>query len=237
MGFWDKVPEKKEETKSGKEEQQELELKPSEVKEKLDKIDSMETQLKEFGAKAKTLDNMQAFLDEQKQEKDARLAREAQARKAKENEDMQEEWLTDPEKAVRKTIQPLVENNLNLISKNTLRDMVESDPERYDLYSDPTFRGRVNDLIMGLAPSQRTNVGSLQNCYFVAEGQFKNEIKEGKIKSRLSAASGSASGTGASSSKVDETIHLSDAEKKAARVFGMKEEEYAAAKKKEVAYV
>lgn len=233
--WWE--PASKEDKKEDGKKEDEIELKPADVKAKLDQIDGLKTSVDALTSKSAVLDNMQEFLNEQAEDKRKKLEAERVAANSKGKEELEEEFLTDPEKATRRLMQPIVESNINLTSRNMTRDMMESNPERFDLYSDPTFRSTVDSMIASLPVANRVQAASIENCYYVAEGRLKQEIKDGKIKSRFAAASGSASGTGASGGKGEETITLTEQQKKAASIFGMSEKDYAAASKKEGAYV
>jgi phage I-like protein len=234
MAFWNKDEENKEDKKEDKVD--DVELKPADVKAKLDKIDSLESGITELKSKSAVLDRMTTFLNEQDELKASKV-REEQAKKNQQSqEELDEEWLTDPKTAMNKQMRPLVEATVNNTATNTIRGMVEADPDKYGLYSDPVFKQKMDGLIFNMPLKDRTNPVAIENCFYVAKGQNEEAIKEGKIKSRFAAASSSGTGTdGQSGSKKDALPTLSDAEKKAARVFGMKEEDYAA-KKKEYVY-
>lgn len=235
--------EKEPDKKDGKKDD-EFELKPKDVKDKLDKLDGFETRFNNMDEKLKGLDDISAFIKEQKAEKE-KTAREEAARKAAEHKaqletDINDEFLTDPAAATRKmlneSMSPLVETQINTAARLQMKELFESEPERFEYASDPTIKKEVEAHVASLPLNQRANPAAIENCYYVATGRHQADIKEGKIKSRTAAASSSGSGTHESQGGNDRPIVLSEQEKKAAKVFGLKEEDYAKSKK-ELSYV
>lgn len=216
----------------------EIELKPEEVKKKLDKIDSIETTVNGFNEKLKGLDSVTAYIARQeREEKDRKEAAARKAREvaeAKETEDL--DFFGDPAAAVKhlvdKSVQPLVTNAVQQAARNNAYEFFQGD-SRFEYFDDPAFKQEVMRLIYSVPPGSMNSNETFENCYHVVAGRKAQEIKEGKIKSRFAAASSSGGGTGATTGTSEKTITLSEDQKKAAKMFGMTEKEYAEGVKKE----
>jgi phage I-like protein len=218
----------------------EVELKPADVKAKLDKIDVLAEGQAAQGKRLEQLDSITAYIEEQKVERDrVKAAKQQQERQEKQKTEEEElDWIADPENAMKhtlaKSMQPLVESQINTQARLLSKDVF--DDQQFEYYTDSTFKNEVDSLINSLPLAQRANAEAQKNCYYVVAGRKAAEIKEGKIKSKFSATSSSGDGTGNKGGKTDEVIILTEAEKKAAKIFGMKEEDYAKSKK-EMSYV
>jgi hypothetical protein len=224
---------------SNKNEDDDIEIKPGEVKAKLDKIDGIETGLNSFKTevtnKLKGLDSIVEYVNESKDRRD----KEDQARKdaierkrQKEIDDDTPVLEDDANRAVDAKINPIILENRRLSASNKVREMI--DDNQLEFYTGDV-KQHMNRLIedsikAGTVPTEQF----LKNCYYVAVGENQEKITTGKIKSRFSAISANNSGTGATSEKQDDTIELSDQQKKMAAIFGMKPEDYAKGLKKEV---
>jgi len=243
MGKWwqsEKEPDKKDDYKDD----DKFELKPKEVKEKLDKLDGFDTRFNSMDEKLKSLDAISDYIKEQKAEKEkatrAEATKKANEHKAQTDTELEEEFLTDPASATRRLLSeamnPLVETQINTAARLQMKELFENDPDRFEYATDPTIKKEIETHVASLPLAQRANPAAIENCYYVATGRHQAEIKEGKIKSRTSAVSSSGSGSNTEKKDSDGTIVLNDAEKKAAKVFGLKEEDYAKSKK-ELSYV
>lgn len=219
---------------------EEFELKPKDVHDKLAKVDGLETSLNELKAKSGTLDRMAVFLDEQEHIKATKKTEDEKKRRQEAEGDLEDEFLTDPAAATRKMLasqmNPLITAQVNTSAGIIMRDLFSGSPDEFEYANDPTIKKEVEQRLMTLPLDQRANPESIRNCYYVVEGRHRQEIKEGKIKSSLSAAGSSGNGKGAPTARQDEVVILSDAEKRAAKIFGMKDEDYGKSKK-ELSYV
>lgn len=228
---------KKEDEGEGKGTNEEIELKPAEVKAQLDKIGSLESGFNSFKTESKaTMDRMAAYLDKQDKDEATRLENERRAKATKTQEELDDEFLTDPKEATKKLMRPLVETSVNHEARDMMRDMLDNNTEKYGLMTDPNFKSQVEKLVFGLPLSQRANLQSIENCFYVAQGQNADAIKEGKIKARFAASSSVGGGEG-EKGKGTETFTLTDEQKKAAKVFGMTDEQYGKARKEYVSGV
>lgn len=235
---WPWEVEAEEKAKKEKEKTDEVEFKPADVKAKFDKIDSMETEVKGLNEKLKSLDTVTAYIARQEKEENDRKA--AAAKKVREEKEVKEteelDFLTDPAAAteilVNKKLGPLVHNAVQGNARVIAQEHFDNN-QNFEYFTDPTFKAEVMKLIFSLPTSTMTDVNSMENCYHVVAGRNAAAIKEGKIKSRFTAASSSATGTGAEGTKSDQVIVLNADQKKAAKMFNMTEKEYAAGLAKE----
>lgn len=220
MPSWWGSKKEEEEPKPG-----DIEIKPpKEIEEKLAKIDGIEASVKAFEAHTETLKGMGEFLAEQKKLKDDARKKEADERAAKATETNDEEWITDPKKAAQDMLQPLVINQINTNSR-LLRKEIFEDGKEFEYY-DGEFKKEVDNHIDSLPPAQRADANSIKNCYYVVAGKRQAEIREGKLKSRFSAASTSNAATSTGKTG-DSKVALTDEQKLAAKRLGVKEESYA----------
>lgn len=197
---------------------------PKEVEEKLAKIDGIEASVKKFEAHEETLKGMGEFLAEQKKLKEAARAEELAKKALKEEETNDEEWITDPKKAAREMLQPLVVDQINTNSRLMRKEIFEDGTE-WEYYNGE-LKKEIDNYIDSLPPAQRANPLSIKNCYYVAIGKHQAEIKEGKLKSRFSAAS-TTTAKSSDGKGVDSKVTLTDEQKLAAKRLGVKEESYA----------
>jgi hypothetical protein len=159
----------------------EIEIKPKEVKEKLDKIEGLETKFTEFQTKSTaTLDRMASYLDEVAQAKEAaRLADEARrtapkTQPTKTAEEIQEEWINDPQGAAKQMLDPLMKANALTASRVMRRDMFD-DGKEYEFYHGE-FKKKVDNYIDSLQPGQMTDPAAIKNCYYLVLGQVKKRL-------------------------------------------------------------
>lgn len=235
MGWIDALKRKTEGTVDDKQkEQDDLELKS--ISESAEKTKKLESDFTAFKTKAeKDSQRLNSFLDEQEAAK-RKAEADAKAKKVteiKENEDkeLEELALTDPVKAAKviadRQMAPLVAAQINTSSQLLRKQIFDDDPQRYEYYTGD-FKAAVDKLIDGLPLNQKNNPDAIKNCYAVAAFDKSQEIKEGKLKSRFAAVSTSSTGTVDTSKK---EVELTDAEKRAASVLGVKESDYAEMKK------
>lgn len=171
------------------------------------------------------------FFETQRREKEA-AARKAQ-KESEENDDT--DWITDPKGAVQKELAPLHRQNAAvaalLMRKETLGEM--------DYYSsDPDFKRRVDELIdkqpLQLRAHPEIILGAYKNIHY----DMQQEIKDGKVKSKLSASTSSNGAVGGhdGKSKSDNEVTISDEEKGYAKKMGISEADWVKSKR-ELEYV
>jgi hypothetical protein len=204
-----------------------------EIKAQLSKIDILESSVTELKSKTAVLDRMNSYLDEQEAAKAASRAAEAAKAAKAAREVNAEDWITDPEKAATAALTPLVRQQFLTQSKVLRREVFDAEG-KFEFYTGD-FKRKVDAYIDALPPDRQVDTASIENCYNLVVGQSWNDIKENKLKSRFAATSHAGTGTGNSVDNQKDTP-LSDDEKKAAKLFGMKDDEYST-RKKEINYV
>lgn len=228
-----KAEEEQEEEKEA-ERQRKLQIVPKEITDKLAKVDTLETSINEVKEKTKVLDRMTSFLDEQDALKAAARKKQADELAAKATETTDDLWLTDPQKASELAMQPVKIATINLASQNLRREIFD-DGVNYEYYTGE-FKKRVDGWIDKLPVEARADAKSIKNCYNLVLGESMQEIREGKLKSRFAATTTSNTKDGTNNTNNDGLPALTDDQKHAAKMFGLKEEDYAK-QMKELNYV
>lgn len=204
------------------------ELKPADVKAKLDQIDTIKTKL---DANDAVMTRMNSFLDQQDEAKRKAAAAEAAKKATEDSEKSEETWLTDPKKAFNDAINPLVKVQLQTSSRLLRKEIFDDNSGEFEFYHGD-FKKRVDAYIDNLPITSQNDTASIKNCYFLVLGQMQKEIQEGKIKSRFSDMSTATARSGKTDDK-DKLPQLTEEHKRAAKAFGMTEEQYAKAMKDE----
>jgi len=197
---------------------------------KIDDAAKAAAELPEIKTKLNSLDNINKWIEDQKKEKEeaARKAKEAEALKNKEKNDeqLEELFLTDPKKAVELATQGQQQLLLTLRADNIKREVFE-DADKFKYYHGD-IKAEVDKLLEGQSIAARNDRSVVENCYLTVVGKHHDEIMEGKIKSRF--AQGTSSGhlpgsAGADKDKKDRVI--TEDVKKLAKSFGVTPEDYA----------
>ena len=190
----------------------------------------------EFGKVTTMLEGLkgiQAFVEESKTEKEAAAARAraaASAEHSKETDaELQELILTDPATAIKRGTQDQSIAILTLRADQIKRDVFE-DTDRFPYYSGE-IKSEIDKLLAGQNLTLRNDPSVVENCYFTVLGKHTEEVREGKLKSRFAGSSGSrgtSSGdAGAGKGEEKEHLEINDDIRHAARIAGMKPEDYA----------
>lgn len=230
--------------KAKKEEPEELEA-PKELIETRAKVEALDSRMTEMlnGLSAIT-NSIAADRAEKEAEKAARAeaARRKQAEEAKLSpEDLAANMFSDPEGTVKKLTDPLAVELMEMRANNVRREVFE-DAEKFKYYTGD-LKTEVDKLLAVQPLAFRNNPASVENVYYTALGKKQDEIAEGKLKSRFASSTGSTASKGKVSGIEDTfTIEVDDSIRKAAKLVGMKPEEYAAlvtteAKEGNIAYV
>ena len=234
MGWFNREAQRQHEDKGNDGGTGDIELKPSEVKSKLEKIDSIETK---FGEMQTSFDaKMQPVIDfiaSQSAEKAAAAKKIADERRAAEANIDATDWIDDPEGATRKLLQPTNQALLVMAARATKQDVLN---EKEYYHGD--FKSKVDALIAQQPLKNQCDVQAIENCYKVVLADHITEINEGKLKTRAQAAIFDSKGTGGHSGRgaEEEEDVLTPQEEIIAGKFGMNKKEWAAARK-EVQYV
>jgi hypothetical protein len=179
------------------------------------------------------LKDIQAFVAESKREKEAAAAE--SARKAREtqsqqtDEELQQLILTDPGRAIKEGTKDQSMAILMLRADQLKRDVFE-DQDKFSYYTGD-IKCEIDKLLAGQNLQLRNDPSVIENCYWTVLGKHSEEIREGKLKSRFAGSGGSrgtASGSaGAGKDDAHEHLEINDDMRHAARIAGMKPEDYA----------
>src|SRR5277367_1395548 len=145
----------------------EIELKPADVKAKLDQIDTLTTAVSGLGDKLKGLDAVTAYVA--RQEKEATDRKAAADKKTKDEAvaaaDADLDIFTDPASAIRglisKEVAPLVTNAIQQTARQNAIEFFQNDA-RFEYFDDPTFKQEVMRNILSLPPNQMNNTDSFE---------------------------------------------------------------------------
>jgi hypothetical protein len=212
-----------------------VEFKPEKFKEEL-----TNTLTEKFAAQeakqAEAMKPMQEMAELMKAERAERAAAEAKrvaAAQKEEQGDFSERMMLDPESAIEEKLQGTNKALMLLAAREARRETLDSKE-----YYHGAIKARADALIESLPLAQRSNAGSLENCYKIACFDNQKEITEGKIKARNTSgifeggSTGAPSGTGAG----EASDNLTAEEKQMAKNFGMSEKDWGA-QKREMSYV
>lgn len=180
----------------------------------------------------KGLDAIQARFTKEDEEKE-RVRKAAETKRQQETSDstqaeIEELMLTDPRKAI--DLATAGQQRVILqVRADALRRETFEDQQRFEYYTGE-FKSEVDKLIAQQPLNVQQDASVLENCYFSLLGRKQQEIKEGKLKSRFATSGngGKNNGkTGAGEGGADDALEINDDIRKAARIMGMKPEEYA----------
>ncbi len=218
---------------------------PKELIETRAKVEALDSRMTEMLNGLSAISNsIAADKAEKEAEKTARTeaARRKQVEDAKLSpEDLAANMFADPEGTVKKLTDPLAVELMEMRANNVRREVFE-DTEKYEYYTGD-FKAEVDKLLAVQPLAFRNNPASVENVYYNVLGRKQKEIAEGKLKSRFASSTGATSSSGKVAGNEDAfTIEVDDNIRKAAKLVGMKPEEYAAlvateAKEGNIAYV
>lgn len=204
---------------------------PKELIETRAKVEALDSRMTEMLNGLSSISNsIAADKAEKEAEKTARA--EAARRKQLEDsklspEDLAANMFADPEGTVKKLTDPLAVELMEMRANNVRREVFE-DTEKYEYYTGD-FKAEVDKLLAVQPLAFRNNPASVENVYYNVLGRKQKEITEGKLKSRFASSTGATSSSGKVAGTEDTfTIEVDDQIRKAAKLVGMKPEEYAA---------
>jgi hypothetical protein len=204
---------------------------PKELIETRAKVEALDSRMTEMLNGLSSISNsIAADKAEKEAEKTARA--EAARRKQLEDsklspEDLAANMFADPEGTVKKLTDPLAVELMEMRANNVRREVFE-DTEKYEYYTGD-FKAEVDKLLAVQPLAFRNNPASVENVYYNVLGRKQKEITEGRLKSRFASSTGATSSSGKVAGTEDTfTIEVDDQIRKAAKLVGMKPEEYAA---------
>ena len=206
---------------------------PESIKQQLSKVDTIESKLGESTSKIDSivagLESVNAYIKtQQTREEEATRARARQTQLDNEPspEDLAAALLQDPQSAVNRMTSNQATAIMELRADNIRRETFE-DGEKFPYYSGE-IKNEINNTIANQTLAFRQNPANLENVYYTVIGKRSKEINEGKLKTRFATPSGSSLSSGGSDSdKGKIKIEVTDDIRKAARLVGIKAEDYA----------
>lgn len=176
-----------------------------------------------------TLKAMDDFLKIEREKAEAAQAQRQQ--QVQQQSDQQFENMDQTTRAyIDRTMTPLATATL-MQQGNEMRRNIFEDAEAFPYYSG-VLKSKIDTMLDAQPPSQRANPEVIRNVYKIVIFDNDKEIKENKVKSRLSSASSSGTGNGMSGDADPKALPvLTDQMKRVAQGMGMTAEQYAGAMK------
>ena len=209
---------------------------PKETEEKIDAAISAHTEnSSRYNELKNSLDSINARFLREDQERERREATERQRSAAADAGQSEEEitnlMLTDPVAATKRLIKQTTDVQgaaLMTIRADGLRREIFEDAERFPYYAGE-IKNEIDKLLEGQTLQLRNDRGVIENAYYATLGRHQREMADGKLKSRFAASEGNrGTATGNVKGSEEPVIRpLDDDGKKAARLLGFKEDEYA----------
>jgi len=230
-----KLPWQRKQGADGETEQLEVNL-PKETEEKINAAISANTEnSSRYSELKQSLDSINARFLREDQERERHEAAERSRRQQEENGQGEEEitnlMLTDPVAATKRLIKQTTDiqgQALLTMRADALRREIFDDQEKFPFYSGE-IKSEIDKLLEGQTLQHRNDRGVIENAYYATLGRHQREIEDGKLKSRFAAAE-STRGTATGNMKGSEESAvkpLDDDGKKAARLLGFKDDDYA----------
>ena len=230
-----KLPWVRKEGKDGEADQLEVNL-SKETEEKINSAISAHSEnSSRYNELKASLDSINARFQREDQEKERREAaertRQQQVDTGASEEELSNLMLTDPVAATRRIVKQTTDvqgTALMTMRADALRREIFDDRERFPYYSGE-IRSEIDKLLDGQTLQHRNDRGVIENAYFATLGRHQKEIEEGKLKSRFASSEGNrGTATGNLKGSDEPAIRpLDDEGKKAAKLLGFKEDDYA----------
>ena len=197
---------------------------------KLDTALAQNTKMDELVA---SLKGIQAYVDDQKKEREDAAAKARAAAQAKTNAENDEELqtliLTDPKQAILNGTRDQSMAILMLRADQLKRDVFD-DADRFSYYAGEV-KSEIDKLLANQSIQNRNDPSVIENCYYTVLGKHAEEAREGKLKSRFASVSGtrgtSHGAAGGGEDKPEDHLEINDDIRKAARITGISPEDYA----------
>ena len=230
-----KLPWVRKEGNDGEADQLEVNL-PKETEEKINSAISAHSEnSSRYNELKASLDSINARFQREDQEKERRetaeRTRQQQVDTGASEEELSNLMLTDPVAATRRIVKQTTDvqgTALMTMRADALRREIFDDRERFPYYSGE-IRSEIDRLLDGQTLQHRNDRGVIENAYFATLGRHQKEIEEGKLKSRFASSEGNrGTATGNIKGSEEPAIRpLDDEGKKAAKLLGFKEDDYA----------
>jgi hypothetical protein len=209
---------------------------PKEFEEKLNTaISSNKNSETRYNELKESLSSINARFQREDEERERRETAERSARQANENTQSDEEitnlMLTDPVNATKRLIKQTTDiqgQALLTMRADAVRREIFEDQEKFPYYTGE-IKTEIDKLLEGQTLQHRNDRGVIENAYYATLGRHQREMADGKLKSRFASSEGNRGTSTGNIKGTEEPVirPLDDDGKKAARILGFKEEEYA----------
>jgi hypothetical protein len=200
-----------------------------EDQERLDKAIAASAELPEIKNRLAGLDSVNAYIEEQKQEKAAKLRQQQQQQQTEHAQSTDDEvaalMLTDPAAAVRKASEASNVAILTLRADALKRDTFE-DVEKYQYYTGEV-KSEVDKLLAGQTIAARNDIGVIENCYYTVVGRLQEANRDKKLKSRFASSGGALGDGGHAGGSSGNEPEITDDIRRVAKSLGFDAKEYA----------
>jgi hypothetical protein len=230
-----KLPWQRKQVADGETEQLEVSL-PRETEEKINAAISAHSENStRYNELKESLNQISARFQREDQERERQQSLEHSRRQQEEGTQNDEEitnlMLTDPVAATKRLIKQTTDiqgTALLTMRADSLRREVLDDAERFPFYAGE-IKSEIDKLLESQTLQLRNDRGVIENAYYATLGRHQREMQDGKLKSRFAAAEGNrGTATGNVKGSEEPAIRpLDDDGKKAAKLLGFKEEDYA----------
>lgn len=226
--------------KVGDDGQEQLEITlPDELKTRLESAASKD-EVAAIGSKfdqlKTSLDSIQAHFsleaEERRREQARRTQQEQSAAQNQTEEQLNEEFLTNPVGTVKKLFQSQstpTNQALLEVRADSLRRETFEDHDRFPFYTGEV-KSEIDKLLAAQDLRARNDPSVIEHAYHSTVGRHYKELTEGKLKSRFAGAEstrGATAGKTGPSAEEDHVRPLDDDGKRIAKMLGFKEDEYA----------
>lgn len=185
------------------------------------------------------LNSITEYIETEKKDKETRAAAEAE-RKRKEAEDKNKktpeeiaaDLLSDPARVINEITGPQA-NAILMIRADQVKREVFQDRANDFPYYDGDIKKEVDELLAKQSLQFRNDPSSIENVYHTVIGKKMKDISEGKIKSRFAQAGGGVNSNVGEGDKGDKNITITPDIEKAARLVGLKPQDYVELLKKD----
>lgn len=209
---------------------------PKEMAEKIDSAIASGNESKtRFDELKASLDGLNARFVREDEERQRAAQAQQQQRQAQDQTQSEEEitnlMLTDPVAATKRLIKQTTDNQgvaLMSMRADALRRDVFEDTDRFPYYTGE-IKSEIDKLLEGQTLQHRNDRGVVENAYYATLGRHQREMADGKLKSRFAASEGNR-GTASGNIKGTEEPAIKPLDedgRKAAKILGFKEEDYA----------
>ena len=210
--------------KSKNEEGEEEVKLPPEIQEQLDRSKGLETKVTELQTKLSALDDITAYIREQREAARPKQQVRTQEEESEESEELAALLLSNPKEAYSRLASSTNAAVMQVRADAIRRETFGDNPEKFPYYAGEV-KAEIDKILAKQTLAFQNNPEALENTYYTVVGKMHKEIQEGKIKDRF------ASSGGGRTTKVDEEgsrtrLESNEMVEKAAKTLGYSVKEY-----------